>query len=674
MRYGLWFRVALVLMVIVVVPHADAACTTSADASLVRRSLNQAMHCADKRLRSGPAASCTATVPPACAGTLVGDAVAIAYGANVPPAAAIVDRSGLRDQLRCQKKIGTAVASYVGSKLKDLVNGKDPAEAEARARKQLDKIPTYCVVDVLQDPSTMLVPSVGPQCTAAVPATAGAPVDAPPLRDCLVTLLGVWVDRYGPNPQPLRPNILFILTDDQRWDTTGPVHALNGVDDVMPRTRAELAGDGIELTQAFMTTPLCCPSRSSILRGQYAHRTGVYKNGGNNGGADDFDDASTVATWLQGAGYRTSLIGKYLNGYPGLWPSGDPPYVPPGWTEWRGMKNVAFFDYVMIEPDGLGGYTEVPYGHADADYSTDVLREKAKSFISASVGAGEPFFLYLAFKAPHLPQIPAPRHDGLFQTLTPWRPPSWNEADVSDKPSWLQGAPLQNAADLDQIRIDQLEMLQAVDEAIGGNPSFGITGIMEHLRTLGVADNTLVVYFADNGWLWGEHRLRAKNQPYEESIRAPMMVRYPKLAPLPRVESKFALNIDLAPTFAELAGVGVPLVQDGASLVHVLDGTQPADTWRTDFLAEAWPNSHPWAVVREPQWKYTEIPVTPGNPATTFERELYDLVADPYEQANVAGAFENAARVTAMGLRLRELRPNWPIDSDPNGPDPNEDD
>ncbi len=652
---------------------AHAGCTTTQDASAVRRSLNQGMHCADKYLHSGPGSSCTVTTPPACAGTLVTDAVALAYGANNPAAAEVVDRSGLRDQLRCQKKVGTAVASYVGGKLKDLIRGKDPAEAEARARKQLDKLPTYCVVDVLQDPSTVLVPSVGPQCAAAAPATPGAPVDPSALRDCLVTLLGVWVDRWGPNPQPLRPNILFILSDDQRWDTTGPVHSLNGTDDVMPGTRAELAASGVELPEAFMTTPLCCPSRSSILTGQYSHRTGVYKNGGNNGGADDFDDASTIATWLQSAGYRTSLIGKYLNGYAQLWQNGDPPYVPPGWTEWRGMKNVAYFDYTIVEPDGQGGYVEVPYGHADADYSTDVLREKAKTFITESVNAGTPFFLYLAFKAPHLPQIPAPRHDGMFQSLTPWRPPSYNEADVSDKPSWLQAQPLQNSAQLDQIRIDQLEMLQAVDEAIGGSTTFGITGIMQHLRNLGVADNTIVVYFSDNGWLWGEHRLRAKNQPYEESIRAPMLVRYPKLAPLPRSETRFALNIDLAPTFAELAGVGVPLVTDGESLLHVLDGTQPSGTWRTDFLAEAWPGSHPWAVVRESQWKYTEIPVTPGDPNTAFERELYDLDADPYELTNVASDPGNAARITAMATRLRQLRQNWPVDSDPNGPDPEED-
>jgi hypothetical protein len=301
---------------------------------------------------------------------------------------------------------------------------------------------------------------------------------------------------------------------------------------------------------------------------------------------------------------------------------------------------------------------------------SDLLREKAKTFISGAVAAGEPFFLYLAFKAPHLPQEPATRHEGMFQTIPPWRPPSYNEADVSDKPAWVQALALQNSAQLDQIRIDQLEMLQAIDEAIGGNPAFGIVGIMEHLRNLGVDDDTIVVYFADNGWYWGEHRLRAKNNPYEEAIRSPMFVRYPALAPLKRVEDRFALNIDLAPTFAELAGVGVPIAHDGDSIVRVLDGTTP--TWRTDFLAESWPGNHPWALVRDAQWKYTELPVTPGNPATLFQIELYDLLVDPYELTNVATNPAHAARIAAMAARLRQLRPNWPVDSDPNGPDPDE--
>ncbi len=650
--------------------EGHAGCTLSAEASAVRKSINRQVRCNDKRLRRGAAAECSLAAAPACAETLVGDAVALGYGANDPPAAA-VDTRALRDQLKCQQRIGRGLASYVATKLRGLIRGDDPAKLEAKARRQLDRIADKCLVTVARDdPSQLFVPAVGPQCAAAV-GGAGDPVDATRLRDCVLALLGLWVDRWGPSPRPLRPNILFVLTDDQRWDTTDATHSGTAAA-IMPRTRAELADQGVDFTQAFLTTPLCCPSRSSILSGQYAHRHGVYKNNGTNGGADDFDDTSTLATWLQGAGYRTSLMGKYLNGYSALWQSGDSPYVPPGWTEWRGMKNVAFFNYTIVEPDGLGGYVENFYGNTEADYSTDVLREKAKAFIGSAVAAGDPFFLYLAFKAPHLPQIPAPRHEGLFQAVPPWRPPSYNEPDVSDKPSWLQAQQPQDSADLDQIRIDQLEMLQAVDEAIGGNPAYGITGIMQHLRDLGVADDTLVVFFSDNGWLWGEHRLRAKNQPYEESIRAPLLVRYPRLAPLPRVETRCALNIDLPPTFAELAGVAVPIVQDGKSLLRVLDGTQPPDTWRSDFLAEAWPARHPWATVREERWKYTEIPLTLGDPDTAFETELYDLATDPYEETNVASDPQHAVRVAAMAARLRALRPNWPLDSDPNGPDPAE--
>jgi arylsulfatase A-like enzyme len=654
-------------------PSAQAGCTLRSEATAVKRSIRRVIRCNDRKLRKGPAITCTLSNPPACAGTLVTDAAALGYGENDPPGAA-VDTRLLRDQLKCQQRIGRGVSGYVGKKLSGLVKGQDPAILEAKARRRLDQIPVRCLVNVAQDPgSGIALPAVGPQCAAAVGA-AGDPVEAASLRDCLLTLLRVWVDRWGPHPQPLRPNIVFILTDDQRWDTTDRTHSPMGAF-IMPRTRAELADKGVEFTEAFMTTPLCCPSRSSILRGQYAHRTGVYKNGGTNGGADDFDDSSCVATWLQGAGYRTSLIGKYLNGYAQLWDHNtEPPYVPPGWTEWRGLRKVSYFDYIMVEPDGLGGYHEVTYGSAESDYLTDVMREKAKTFISDSVALGEPFFLYLAFKAPHLPQIPAPRHDGMFQGISLWRPPSYNEADVSDKPTWVQNTPLMTPAeqaDLDQVRIDQLEMLQAVDEAIGGSTTYGITGIMEHLRNLGIADNTIVVFFSDNGWHWGEHRTRAKNKPYEESIRSPMFVYYPKLAPLPRKDSRFALNIDLSPTFAELAGAGVPIFEDGASLLRVIDGTQPA--WRTDFLTEGWPGGHPWATVRESQWKYTEIPVTPGDPNTTFELELYDLLNDRYELENVAGDPQHATRIAQMAARLRDLRQNWPVDSNPNGPDPDED-
>ncbi len=647
---------------------ASAGCIQPVEAKAVKKSLRLAIRCNERVLGAGPGVVCKQSAPPACAETLVADAVALAYGPNDPPAANI-DRKRLREQFRCQKRVGKAVARYVGDYLVRLTRGKPGAEADERSRRQLDKLPERCLTTVVQDAGGVVLPAVGPQCAAAT-GEPGHEVEGAALRDCLHTLLRLWVDRVGPTPAPLRPNILFILTDDQRWDTTDATHSPTGAF-IMPRTRAELADQGVELLNAFMTTPVCCPSRSSTLSGSYAHRTGVYRNSGTNGGADDFEDASTVATWLQSAGYRTGLIGKYLNGYPQLWPDNQTPYIPPGWTEWRGLRNVAFYDYRMVEPDGMGGYRVVLYGSDPEDYLTDVMREKAKAFIGDAVAAGEPFFLYLSFKAPHLPQVPAPRHEGLFQDLTPWRPPSYNEADVSDKPSWVQALAPQNSAELDQIRIDQLEMLQAIDEAIGGSTTYGITGIMEHIRNLGIADDTMVVFFSDNGWYWGEHRLRAKNNPYEEAIRSPMFVYYPQLAPLPRKETRFALNIDLAPTFAELAGVGVPIAHDGVSLIRLLDGTAPV--WRTDTLVEGWPGSHPWALVREERWKYTELPMTPGDPHTLFEVELYDLWSDPYELVNVAGDPQHAARIASMALRLRELRPNWPVDSDAGGPDPPED-
>lgn len=662
---------ALVLLLGTGAP-ARAGCTEPSDASVVKRSIRQAVNCDYRTLRVGPGVSCSETTPPACSGTLVSDANALGYGPNDPPAAR-VDGGDLGDQLRCQKRIGKAVAHYVGYKLRYLALGRSEADAEEKAVKQLDKIPDDCAVTVAQDASGVVLPAVGPQCAAAV-GPVGSPVDTDALRGCLRQLLDVWVDRFGPDPQPLRPNVLFILSDDQRWDTIDDTHSPVPGEDIMPGVKSELGGSGVEFANAFMSTPLCCPSRASILRGQYAHGTGVYTNDGPKGGADDFVplESETVATLLQGAGYRTGFLGKYLNGYNALWPNMSTPYIPAGWTVWGGFKTPRYFDYVLVE-NGV----PVSHGSDEADYSTDVLRDKAKQFISDSVTAGQPFFLYLAFKAPHGPFDPAPRHVGKYAGLAPWRPASHNEPDVSDKPTWVQNTdPLTptQVSNLDATRIAQLEMLQAVDEAIGGSTTYGITGIMQHLRDLGIADDTVVVYFSDNGWHWGEHRYQAKNKPYEESIRAPMFVRYPRLAPLPRSESRFALNIDFCPTFVDLAlraSDPAPTIGfDGASLVRLLDGTAP--TWRTDFMTEGWPGNHVWATVREEQWKYTELPVTPGDPATTFEYELYDLLNDPLELENLAGDPVHAPRMAAMAARLREIRPTWPGDSDSTIEDPDE--
>lgn len=628
---------------------AGAQCRTLDEADALKKFIKKSNKCNNNAFVKTPGSVCAPDPAPGCAGTLGADSVALSFGVNNPPLSA-VNTTALAPQLACQDQIGKSMMKYFWKKYDLMIRlGMTAPDADEKAAKQLNKIPDVCSVTVAQDAGGVVVPAVGPQCAAAA-GPPGSVVNGPALRDCLHTLAQVWFDtRYGSTaPQPLRPNIVLILTDDQRWDTIDSKHSPFGTD-IMPLVKSELGGSGVEFSNGFMTTPLCCPSRASILTGLYAHNTGVRGNAPPRGGAVAFNDSSAVGLWLQAAGYRTGFYGKYLNGYDNLWDTtaGDAPYVPPGWNEWHGMKNVAYYDYTIVE-NGV----EVPYGSAESDYSTDVLRDKALGFIHTSAGLGQPFFLYFAPKAPHGPWIPAVRHTGMFSTAVPWRPPSYNEADVSDKPLWVQNTPLltqQDQTDLDAIRIAQLEMLQAVDEAV--------KAIMDALRAENIADNTFVVYIADNGWTWGEHRRQGKNHPYEEAIRTALFLRYPKLAPLARSEDRFALNIDLAPTFAELAGASIPLTPDGVSLIRLMDGTAPS--WRSDFMTEGYPANHTWASIRDSEWKYTEYP--------DGQAELYDLNADPFELTNVAFDPANADCVAAMAARIRQIRPNWPNDTDPGG-------
>ena len=224
-----------------------------------------------------------------------------------------------------------------------------------------------------------------------------------------------------------RPNIVFILTDDQRWDTLK----------WLPSVQA-LAAHGVEFTNAFVTTSLCCPSRTSILTGQYSHTTGVYSNVPPDGGAPSFDDSSTLATWLHDGGYETALIGKYLNSYD-LLPKG---YIPPGWDEWDVISNLRealhYYDYKMNQN---GSY--VNYGRAPYDYATTVRTELALRFLRT---VNAPFFLYFAPNAPHEPSLPAPG-DGVPVTELPPERPNFFE-DTSDKPWNGVGAELGDASKL----------------------------------------------------------------------------------------------------------------------------------------------------------------------------------------------------------------------------------
>jgi arylsulfatase A-like enzyme len=404
-----------------------------------------------------------------------------------------------------------------------------------------------------------------------------------------------------------QPNIVLILTDDQRWDTLS----------YMPTVQRELVEKGVSFANGFVTNPLCCPSRASILTGSYSHRTRVYRNRDLLGGFASFPDESTLATWLDAAGYDTALIGKYLNGYPGS-------YVPPGWDRWVALRPPGYYRY-GFDIDG----EDVPPTDR-ATYSTDFLRRKAVSFISTATG---PFFLYFAPYGPHPPATPAARHSSAFADLPRWRPPSYNERDVADKPRWVRAVPRWDAArrqSVDTLRRKQLQSLLAVDEAVAA--------ILQALAHRGALAHTLIVFVSDNGFLWGEHRLRAKWYPYEESVRVPFVMRYDALISSARREARTALGIDLAPTFAEVAGAAAP-GSEGRSLLSVLAGNNVP--WRPSFLVETL-NRYPptYCALRSPRYSFITY--------RTGVREIYDVAVDPYQLRNIA-ATENG-RTIVKGL------------------------
>jgi arylsulfatase A-like enzyme len=421
-----------------------------------------------------------------------------------------------------------------------------------------------------------------------------------------------------------QPNIVFIITDDQRWDTIAH----------MPTVQSKLVGRGVTFENGFVTNPLCCPSRTSILTGAYSHSTGVYGNSEPHGGFGRFDDDSTVATWLDDAGYETALMGKYLVGYPG----GS--YVPPGWDRW-----VVFTRDENASGPALGYYT---YGYnidgADfpfveqTTYSTDFLAQQAVSFLRS---APRPFFLYFAPFAPHAPSTPAERHQNAFSDLPAWRPPSYNERDVSDKPSWVRARPRFDAtrrAALDAFRVDQHRSLLAVDEAVAS--------ILQSLSQSGDLANTIIVYMTDNGYLWGEHRLQRKRYPYEESVRSPFVVRYDALVGTARTDTRPVLGIDIGPTFAAAAGVAAP-GSEGRSILPLLRAEDRIN-WRTRFLLEGIGTAPPtYCALRT--LRYTFVTYATG------DRELYDLAADPYQLLNLAGASTSARTIAQLRKSLARL-------------------
>jgi N-acetylglucosamine-6-sulfatase len=436
-----------------------------------------------------------------------------------------------------------------------------------------------------------------------------------------------------------QPNIVFIMSDDQDIATM----------QYMPRVQELLAGQGVTFENAFVTEPQCCPSNVTMLTGQYAHNHGVlnnlYPTGGFQTFVDNGGDQSTIATWLQDAGYNTARVGKYLVQYP----EGST-YVPPGWNEWYSTYDGAgrYFNYSLNENG-----TVVPYGSASEEYATDVLTNKAIDFINrAEVNDDQPFFLTFTPSAPHAdsipngPATPAPRHAGMFAGATAPRTPSFNEADVSDKPAPIRNFPLLTStqiAAIDHEYQTRLESLQSLDE--------GIARIVETLDARGELENTYIVFTSDNGYHLGQHRfLNGKFQVYEEDIRVPLIIRGPGVEAGATVE-QMAVNIDLAPTLARWGQATPDRVMDGQSLTPLLGGGE-TQNWREDFLVEIFrhlPPSQNGDVIlalRTEHELYVEYRSGP--------RELYDLDSDPYQLQNVY-ATADPGHIAELSLRLAEL-------------------
>jgi arylsulfatase A-like enzyme len=380
-----------------------------------------------------------------------------------------------------------------------------------------------------------------------------------------------------------KPNIILIRTDDQNAYETVATDQ-NGAP-IMPNVKNYLINEGVRFTNAFYSLPLCCPSRTAVFTGQYAHNNGVSSNQGPVGGYEKFNalglESKVLPVWLQQAGYKTMNVGKYLNGYGGS----ANPAVPTGWDKWFTMwGGGVYFNYKMNDNGTIVSFKSNP-----EEYMTDVITDKAVEYILAEKDSTRPFAMLVNYFAPHAggsggisnqSPVPAPRHSGLLSTLVPNFPASFNEDDVSDKPMAIQNLPKLDAGGVANItnRIhDRLESLMAVDDGVGR--------IISALEKTGKLNNTYLVYTSDNGYQLGEHRIPdGKDEAYEESLRMELIVRGPRVAK-GKVATGLVGNLDIATTIADIAGATPTILQDGVSFTKLFRNTS-AEV-RSDLLIES---------------------------------------------------------------------------------------
>jgi len=398
--------------------------------------------------------------------------------------------------------------------------------------------------------------------------------------------------------QDTRPNFLIIVTDDQRFDTM----------QYMPLTQALIFDQGVTFANGIITTPLCCPSRSSIFTGMYARNHGVREND------TELIQPIFIQT-LQQNGYQTALVGKYLNSW-----NGD---ARPEFDYWVSFQfGETRYNNPRLNVNGK-------WSRHEGEYVTYALGDYAIDFLKTATQKRKPFVLMLTFNAPHDPATPATEDKSLPLEL-PVRLPSFNEQDVSDKPAWIENKepPLTDdqIKEIDDFRRGQILTSFSLDRTIAR--------VISALDATGELDNTVIIYLSDNGRHWGEHRLVAKNTVYEESIHIPFAIRYPPLISKPYVENGVVANIDILPTLFELAGIPVPANVDGYSLVGLLKGDHI--NWREGVLVEGWPPRGAYVGIRTECYLYAETTNDAFAPSSEPELELYNLEKDPFEMNNVA--------------------------------------
>ncbi|MDX2032272.1 MAG: sulfatase [Blastocatellia bacterium] len=440
-----------------------------------------------------------------------------------------------------------------------------------------------------------------------------------------------------------RPNIVFILVDDLRWDELG----IAGHPFIKTPHIDRIGREGARFRNAFMTTPLCSPSRASFLTGQYAHTHGITDNVDRSAASHRL---TTFPRLLHDAGYETAFIGK--------WHMGNDEQPRPGFDRWVSFKGQGTYRNPPINEDGK---SIQPSG-----YITDILSGYAVEFIRRR--RDKPFLVYLAHKAihPEVTQnndgsvdltkselfIPADRHKSLYAGRAIPHRPNYGRAPEG-KPALQRtiGAlpPLGAAtATRDEAILGRQRSLAAIDEGVGD--------ILRALRETGQLDNTVLVFTSDNGYFYGEHGLSVERRlAYEESIRMPLLVRYPRAIKAGVVRDELTLNIDLAPTLLDLAGAAVPKAVEGRSLAPLLAGKRTA--WRNSFLIEYYTDTvfprvlqMGYKAVRDQRWKYIHYLALDGMD------ELYDLKTDPYEMKNLIADPRAAAALERLKKEMANLQ------------------